>query len=64
MSDQAAARQPETGVDVEELGRAVRVEPEYRCDRCGETMVENNCKIICRNCGHRFDCSDLNLYFD
>ena len=34
------------------------------CDRCGFEMVESNCKIICPNCGNRFDCSDLNLYFD
>lgn len=34
------------------------------CDRCGARMLEESCKIVCRNCGHRFDCSDLNLYFD
>jgi hypothetical protein len=34
------------------------------CDRCGALMFEDRCKIICPNCGHRFDCSDLNLYFD
>ncbi len=39
-------------------------EPEFRCDRCGSQMVERNCKVICPNCGNRFDCSDLNLYFD
>jgi len=36
----------------------------YVCDRCGFEMYESNCKIICPNCGNRFDCSDLNLYFD
>jgi predicted metal-dependent hydrolase len=36
----------------------------YICDRCGHEMVERNCKIICPNCGNRFDCSDLNIYFD
>lgn len=36
----------------------------YICDRCGSEMVEKNCKVICRNCGNRFDCSDLNIYFD
>jgi rubrerythrin len=36
----------------------------YVCDRCGHEMVEKNCKLICPNCGNRFDCSDLNLYFD
>lgn len=34
------------------------------CDRCGSEMHEKNCKITCPNCGNRFDCSDLNLYFD
>ena len=38
--------------------------PEYICDRCGAIMSELNCKIVCGNCGNRFDCSDLNLYFD
>ena len=36
----------------------------YLCDRCGHEMYEKNCKVICRNCGNRFDCSDLNIYFD
>ena len=34
------------------------------CDRCGTQMHEKNCKISCPNCGNRFDCSDLNIYFD
>lgn len=34
------------------------------CDRCGHEMVEQNCKVTCPNCGNRFDCSDLNIYFD
>lgn len=36
----------------------------YICDRCGHEMYEKNCKVTCPNCGNRFDCSDLNLYFD
>jgi uncharacterized protein len=36
----------------------------YICDRCGHEMVESNCKVTCSNCGNRFDCSDLNIYFD
>jgi len=36
----------------------------YVCDRCGTEMKERNCKITCPNCGNRFDCSDLNIYFD
>ncbi len=36
----------------------------YICDRCGHKMLEKNCKITCPNCGNRFDCSDLNVYFD
>jgi uncharacterized protein len=34
------------------------------CDRCGTLMREKNCKVSCPNCGNRFDCSDLNIYFD
>jgi uncharacterized protein len=34
------------------------------CDRCGAEMYEKNCKVSCPNCGNRFDCSDLNIYFD
>lgn len=34
------------------------------CDRCGSKMNEKNCKVSCPNCGNRFDCSDLNIYFD
>jgi uncharacterized protein len=36
----------------------------YICDRCGSQMQERNCKVTCPNCGNRFDCSDLNIYFD
>jgi len=36
----------------------------YLCDRCGSEMHEKNCKVTCPNCGNRFDCSDLNIYFD
>lgn len=36
----------------------------YFCDRCGSRMSEYLCKITCPNCGNRFDCSDLNIYFD
>lgn len=36
----------------------------WLCDRCGTQMYEKNCKVACPNCGNRFDCSDLNLYFD
>ena len=36
----------------------------WTCDRCGSQMNEKNCKVSCPNCGNRFDCSDLNIYFD
>jgi predicted metal-dependent hydrolase len=36
----------------------------WLCDRCRTEMREKNCKISCPNCGNRFDCSDLNIYFD
>ncbi len=34
------------------------------CDPCGAEMRESNCKVTCPNCGNRFDCSDLNIYFE
>ncbi|MBN8580069.1 MAG: DUF309 domain-containing protein [Anaerolineae bacterium] len=37
---------------------------QWTCDRCGSEMYEKSCKVTCPNCGNRFDCSDLNLYFD
>jgi hypothetical protein len=42
----------------------VKVKRKIKCDRCGADMVGRSCKIICPNCGNRFDCSDLNVYFD
>ncbi|MBI3163679.1 MAG: DUF309 domain-containing protein [Chloroflexi bacterium] len=37
---------------------------DWLCGRCGSQMYEKNCKVSCPNCGNRFDCSDLNIYFD
>jgi hypothetical protein len=36
--------------------------PEWRCDRCGFPMVERQCKVICPNCGQRWDCSDVTIW--
>lgn len=44
--------------------RPIEKKHTYICDRCGHEMYENNCKVTCPNCGNRFDCSDLNIYFD
>ncbi len=38
--------------------------PPFICDRCGFEMIERNCKVICPNCGSRWDCSDLSIYVD
>jgi predicted RNA-binding Zn-ribbon protein involved in translation (DUF1610 family) len=49
----------------QEAGRKTRDEKHrFICDRCGFEMYERNCKVVCPNCGNRFDCSDLNIYFD
>ena len=48
------------GVPAEDGGSS----KQWICDRCGNEMYEKNCKVTCPNCGNRFDCSDLNLYFD
>ncbi len=45
-------------------GQAAEEGQTYVCDRCGHDMFELNCKVICPNCGSRFDCSDLTIYFD
>jgi hypothetical protein len=60
MSDEPLKSQPPT--DHEAMQE--RQEPRYICDRCGFEMVEQNCKVVCPNCGSRYDCSDLNIYFD
>ncbi len=44
--------------------KAVQKKRIFICDRCGCEMRERNCKVTCPNCGNRFDCSDLNIYFD
>jgi uncharacterized Zn finger protein (UPF0148 family) len=36
----------------------------YVCDICGHPMITRHCKIICLNCGYRWDCSDLTLQTD
>jgi rubrerythrin len=36
----------------------------YLCDRCGFEMIDQHCKVICPNCGARWDCSDLSIYTD
>lgn len=29
------------------------------CDRCGKRYTSRQCKLVCENCGHQLDCSDL-----
>jgi predicted metal-dependent hydrolase len=41
-----------------------RKQKQAQTERETKYMCEKNCKVICPNCGNRFDCSDLNLYFD
>ncbi len=33
--------------------------PPDACPICGEALLGVHCKLICRNCGYREDCSDL-----
>ena len=56
--------QRDQDVDSEEVEPQTKGKVAYVCDRCGFRMVERNCKVECPNCGNRFDCSDLNIYFD
>lgn len=30
----------------------------YLCDLCGAPMLDLHCKLVCRRCGYRRDCSD------
>lgn len=30
----------------------------YECDLCGAPMLDLHCKLICRRCGFKRDCSD------
>jgi Zn finger protein HypA/HybF involved in hydrogenase expression len=48
-------------VALEDAGSASEA---FQCDRCGSSMIERGCKLICPNCGNRFDCSDLSVYMD
>ena len=64
MGDKSTAQVAQTEAVDEDTAEAFEPGHIYACDRCGERMIESNCKIICLNCGHRFDCSDLNIYFD
>ncbi len=34
----------------------------WQCDRCGFEMIERHCKVICPNCGARWDCSDVTIW--
>lgn len=57
----------QTGHDDPESGTGPTQQARKRlplCDRCGFEMLERNCKVICPNCGSRYDCSDLTIYFD
>lgn len=31
---------------------------ERECPRCGEPMVERQCKVVCEKCGASADCTD------
>ncbi len=40
-------------------GRATdRPAPKPVCDLCGHEMVDLHCKLICKQCGYKRDCSD------
>lgn len=40
----------------QEIGPAA--ERVYLCDLCGAAMLDLHCKLICRRCGFKRDCSD------
>lgn len=42
-----------------EKGRAVERDPGRVCPRCGETLREHQCKLVCARCGYFLSCSDF-----
>lgn len=45
------SRGPESAMPPDRTNRPI-------CDLCGAPMVEVHCKLICRKCGYKRDCSD------
>jgi len=60
-----------TGVKEERMGaaeqtnqgqgkvRAAEPESSRVCPRCGQTMREHQCKLVCARCGYFLSCSDF-----
>ena len=42
-----------------EKRRAVDRARARTCPRCGETMREHQCKLVCARCGYFLSCSDF-----
>lgn len=34
----------------------------FSCDWCGFEMIAVQCKVVCPNCGGRWDCSDVTIW--
>jgi hypothetical protein len=52
------ARCEALGVDDRAIDRGGTIEWIHVCERCGERMEEQKCKIVCLNCGYSRDCAD------
>lgn len=39
-------------------GKKRPIEKSQQCDLCGAPMLDLHCKLICRQCGFKRDCSD------
>lgn len=61
MKEDNLPREGEDHAEALPEGQAPRI---YLCDRCGFEMIETHCKVVCPNCGARWDCSDLSIYTD
>ncbi len=65
MKEMGSAESPEQDRQPVEIPASDQeARPPFICDRCGFEMIERNCKVICPNCGGRWDCSDLSIYVD
>ena len=58
MSGGGIERAPKTSPNKEALQDKTPMEKIERCDLCGGPMLDLHCKLICRGCGFKRDCSD------
>ena len=48
----------ESALDGSDLRSQANQAHVYHCDLCGHAMLDLHCKLICKRCGYKRDCSD------